>query len=94
MGAELDISDRARLFAAVDMSAADGLIAGWDSKYHYGWWRPSTAIRLADEDGNPATAADATWELLLANPAYPDHVSGFCTQAGRRAQGAGALPRR
>jgi hypothetical protein len=79
---ELDISDSARLFAAVDMSAADAAAACWDSKFHFGLWRPITAIRLADEDGNPATEADPTWDSLLVNPPYPDHVSGFCSQAG------------
>ncbi len=74
---EMDISDRARLFAAVSMSIADAVITVWDAKVHYGFWRPSTAIQLADEDGNPATAADPTWEPLLPNPAYPDYTSGL-----------------
>ena len=51
----MDISDTARLFAAVDMSITDSIIAVWDSKYHYGYWRPITAIQLADTDGNPDT---------------------------------------
>ena len=46
----LDISDSARLFAAVDMSAADGAITAWDSKLEFGYWRPVTAIQLADTD--------------------------------------------
>ncbi|HZO27290.1 MAG TPA: vanadium-dependent haloperoxidase [Chloroflexota bacterium] len=74
---EMDISDRARLFAAVDMSIADTTITVWDSKVHYGIWRPIHAIRLADEDGNPATAADPTFEPLIPNPPYPDYTSGF-----------------
>ncbi len=78
----LDISDSARLFAAVEMSAADGIIACWDSKFHFGLWRPITAIRLADDDGNPATVADATWEPLLPNPPYPDYVSGLNSAVG------------
>jgi hypothetical protein len=78
----LDISESARLFAAVDMSIADAVGVAWDSKLHYGFWRPITAIRLADDDGNPATAADPTWEPLLVTPPYPDHTSGFCSVAG------------
>ena len=74
---EMDISDRARLFAAVSMSIADTTITVWDSKVHYGIWRPIHAIRLADEDGNPATAADPTFEPLIPNPPYPDYTSGF-----------------
>ena len=72
----LDISDRARLFAAVTMSVADAGIVCWDCKYHYGLWRPITAIRLAAEDGNPATEADPAWEPLIVTPPYPDYSSG------------------
>jgi hypothetical protein len=74
---EMDISDRARLFAAVSMSIADTTITVWDAKNYYGFWRPSTAIQQADQDGNPATAADPAWEPLLPNPAYPDYTSGL-----------------
>ena len=73
----MDISDTARLFGAVDMSITDSIIAVWDAKYHYGYWRPITAIQLADTDGNPDTVADAAWEPLVATPPYPEYVSGF-----------------
>jgi hypothetical protein len=73
----LDISDSARLFAAVDMSIADTAIAVWDGKFFYGWWRPMTAIREADSDGNPLTTGIPSWEPLLANPPYPDWPSGL-----------------
>jgi hypothetical protein len=79
---ELDISDSARLFAAVDMSAADGVITSWDSKLEFGLWRPVTAIRLADTDGNPNTDPDPTWLPLLATPPYPDYTSGLTTLMG------------
>ena len=72
----LDISDRARLFAAVTMSVADAGIVCWDCKYHYGLWRPITAIHQAAADGNPATEADPAWEPLLNTPPYPDYSSG------------------
>jgi hypothetical protein len=74
---EMDISDRARLFAAVSMSIADAIIACWDCKVLYGLWRPSTAIQLAEEDGNPATTAVSGWEPLIPNPAYADYSSGL-----------------
>jgi hypothetical protein len=74
---EMDISDRARLFAAVTMSVADAIITVWDSKAHFGFWRPITAIQQADEDGNPATTADPTFEPLIATPPYPDYTSGL-----------------
>jgi hypothetical protein len=73
----LDIVDAARLFAAVGMSVADAFISIWHAKYLYGFWRPLTAINLADTDGNPATVADPTWTPLLVNPPYPDYVSGY-----------------
>lgn len=78
----LDISDSARLFAAVEMSIADAVIAAWDGKLQYGWWRPITAIRLADDDGNPATEAVPGWEPLVVNPPYPDWPSGLCNVMG------------
>jgi hypothetical protein len=73
----LDISDSARLFAAVDLSMADAAIAVWDGKFHYGWWRPITAIREADTDGNPKTAGVPGWTPLLGTPPYPDWPSGL-----------------
>jgi hypothetical protein len=73
----LDIVDAARMFAAIDMSVADALISVWRAKYDDGFWRPITAIQLADTDGNPATTADPSWMPLLATPPYPDYPSGY-----------------
>jgi hypothetical protein len=73
----LDITDSARMFADVDMTVADALIVAWQAKLTYGFWRPSTAIQLADTDGNPATTADPAWTPLLVNPNYPDYISGY-----------------
>jgi hypothetical protein len=74
----LDISDSARLFAAIDLSMADSAIAVWDAKFRYGWWRPITAIREADTDGNPNTAGVPGWTPLIVTPPYPDWPSGLC----------------
>jgi len=74
----LNISDSARLFAAADLAGSDSGIAAWDAKVHYHWWRPVTAIRLADTDGNPDTTADTLWEPLITTPPYPDWPSGLC----------------
>jgi hypothetical protein len=74
----LNISDSARLFAAADLAGSDSGIAAWDSKVHYHWWRPVTAIRLADDDGNLDTAGDPLWEPLITTPPYPDYPSGLC----------------
>jgi membrane-associated phospholipid phosphatase len=71
----LDVWDAARLFALVNMALADSYIAGWDSKLHYDFWRPVTAIRMAAEDFNPATIADPEWEPLLPTPPVQDHPS-------------------
>ena len=79
---QLDISDSARLFAAAAMSMADGAIASWDSKLEYGFWRPVTAIQLADTDGNPDTLPDPGWLPLIATPPYPDYISGLTSVVG------------
>ena len=74
---DLDIVDAARMFAAIDMSLADAEISVWYAKYVDGFWRPITAINLADTDGNPATVADPTWVPLLTTPPYPEYPSGY-----------------
>jgi len=78
----MDISDRARLFAAVNMSVADAIISCWEAKVHYGFWRPITAIHQAEDDGNSATTADPTWDTLIPTPPYPDYTSGGNSIAG------------
>jgi membrane-associated phospholipid phosphatase len=69
-----NLETTARLFAVLNLSFADSTIAFYDAKYHYQLWRPITAIRLADTDGNPATVADPTWTPLAVtapDPSYP-----------------------
>jgi hypothetical protein len=58
------------------LTAADAQIACFQDKERWHFWRPVTAIRLADQDGNPATAPDPTWTPLIGTPPYPDHPSG------------------
>jgi hypothetical protein len=70
-----DLSERARTFALLNMVMADAYIAGWDSKYHYNFWRPVTAIHLAGNDGNPNTAPDLSFDPLLITPPVPDMPS-------------------
>jgi hypothetical protein len=74
--------DQARLLALANMATADALISSWDSKVHYVFWRPVTAIVLADQDGNPKTQADASWQPLINTPPYPDYTSGANNVAG------------
>jgi membrane-associated phospholipid phosphatase len=69
----------ARLLAELNVALADAAIAAWDAKYTYDFWRPVTAIRLADTDGNAATVADPDWLPLLTTPNHPDYVAGHAT---------------
>jgi hypothetical protein len=78
----LSIVKNARLFAMLYMSGADALISVWDDKAHFSFWRPITAIREADTDGNSATAPDAAWLPLIPNPPYPEHSSGHTGLSG------------
>lgn len=71
-----NIGDSARLLALGTLAIADSFITSWDSKSHYVFWRPITAIREGDNDGNPRTAGDPTWEPLLNTPNYPEYTSG------------------
>ncbi|MFZ5895391.1 MAG: phosphatase PAP2 family protein [Myxococcota bacterium] len=70
------IEQNARLFALLNVALADARIATWDAKYLRGYWRPITAIRLGERDGNPATAGDASWRPLIETPGHPSFVSG------------------
>jgi hypothetical protein len=85
---ELDMAGAARMFAMGDMAGADGAISCWNDKYYWNFWRPLTAIRLADTDGNPATVADPTWTPLfsgappLTTPPFPDHPAGHTCISG------------
>jgi hypothetical protein len=72
----LSIGDNARLMALMTFSMADAIISSWDSKVTYVSWRPLTAIRLGNDDGNPDTVGDPTWEPLINTPNYPDQTSG------------------
>ncbi|MCW3066930.1 MAG: haloperoxidase [Solirubrobacterales bacterium] len=78
------LSQAARTFAALNLTFADSVIAFYDAKYTYRLWRPVTAIRTADTDGNPDTAADPNWTPLsatAADPAYPG-AHGTISAAG------------
>jgi membrane-associated phospholipid phosphatase len=76
------LEQNARLFALLNISMADAAIVAWDAKYHYAFWRPITAIRAGDTDGNAATDKDATWVPLLVTPPFPEYVSGHSTFSG------------
>jgi membrane-associated phospholipid phosphatase len=69
----------ARILALLNIAMADAAIACWEAKYYYVFWRPITAIPLADSDGNAATSPDANFEPLFATPAHPEYPSGHST---------------
>lgn len=77
-----DLGDSARLLALLNVALADAGIVCWETKYHYNWWRPITAIRAGDTDGNPDTAPDPNWKPLIPTPPFPEHTSGHSTFSG------------
>ena len=77
-----DIGDSARMYALAEAALADAQIACWDSKYFYTFWRPITAIRLGDQDGNRATEVDPDWQPLINTPNFPEYPSGHAAISG------------
>ncbi|MBK8040475.1 MAG: vanadium-dependent haloperoxidase [Verrucomicrobiaceae bacterium] len=82
---QVPIGKAAELFATLNLTMADTCITIWDSKYHYNYWRPVTAIQRAEEDNNAATATDKAWEPLLVTPPHPEYVSGHSGVSGAAA---------
>jgi hypothetical protein len=78
----LDQTDNARLFALLSMAAANSFIVDWDAKFTYNRWRPVTAIRNGDADGNDATERDPGWTSLNATPMHPEYPSQAAIFAG------------
>src|SRR5262245_55351656 len=70
--------ERARLFALANVAALASVVAVVDAKYEYAFWRPITAIRRADIDGNDATDAAPTWLPLLETPLHPEYPCAHC----------------
>jgi hypothetical protein len=81
-GAGHSLVQNARLWALVSLVQADTYIAVFDAKYAYNFWRPLTAIRDGDLDGNDATAPDAGWLPLLETPMHPEYPCAHCINAG------------
>ena len=72
---ERSLSENARTFALLNMALSDGLASVMEAKYHYVFWRPYTAIRAGDTDGNPRTDPDPTWNPLISTPCFPSYPS-------------------
>jgi hypothetical protein len=77
-----DVLRNARLYATVAQAMDDALIAVFDAKYAYNFWRPSTAIRNAEIDGNDATEPDATWASMIDTPMHPEYPCAHCILSG------------
>jgi hypothetical protein len=72
----LSLAENARLFALLNMAIADAAIAVFEAKFVYHLWRPVTAIRAGDLDGNPETEPDPAYTTFIPTPPYPDYPSG------------------
>lgn len=77
-----EVTQNARLFAAAAQAMDDALIAVFDAKYHYHFWRPVTAIRNGDTDDNDATEREPSWTPLIEAPMHPEYPSGHAILAG------------
>jgi PAP2 superfamily len=78
----MDVVDSARLMALGGMAINDAFIAVTDAKYHYNFWRPVTAIRNGDIDGNPATDREASWQPIADTPTHPEYPCAHCIVSG------------
>ena len=78
----LDLLTNARLFALLNMAFQDAVQSVFEAKYHYRFWRPVTAIRAADTDGNPATAPELDWLPLLVTPPHPEYPAAHGVVSG------------
>jgi hypothetical protein len=81
-----DIWQHARLFGLLNFALADGYIGTFETKYHYKFWRPLAAIRLADGHGNPDTIADPNWDSLDPTPPFPEYDSAHAVEGGAAAE--------
>jgi len=79
---QMTVLDSARFMALMMIALNDALIASFDAKYHYEFWRPITAIRNGDIDGNPATDREATWQPITATPMHPEYPCAHCIASG------------
>jgi hypothetical protein len=77
-GKNMGVVETARFMAVAAAAEMDALIAVFDAKYHYGFWRPLTAIRNGDIDGNPATDRVSTWQPIDLTPMHPEYPCAHC----------------
>jgi len=82
----LDLSEEVRLFALFYLAAADASIACWEAKYAYNFWRPETAIRNGEFDGNDLTAGNSLWSPFVTTPPHPEYPSAHSTNSSAMAK--------
>jgi hypothetical protein len=93
-----DLTQNARLLAVIGQAMDDAIIAVFDAKYYYNFWRPITAIRNGDKDGNDATERDPSWAPFIETPMHPEYPCAHCISAAtvaavlRAEIGTGAVP--
>lgn len=94
----MPLPQRARMFALLNIAMFDAYLAVFDTKYHYNFWRPITAIRNGDQDGSDATERDPAWRPLIDTPPHPEYPCAHCAADGaagvilKSAFGAGTVP--
>ena len=92
------LAESARLFMSLNVASFDAYLAIFDAKYQYGFWRPVTAIRNGDRDGNDATERDAAWLPAITTPVHPEYPCAHCVVDGaagvvmKSVFGSGAVP--
>ena len=79
----LNLREAARALAMADTAMTDAIIACWDAKHTYAFWRPASAIPAGDTDGNPRTSADPAWQALRPTPNHPEYPRRTTASAAR-----------
>jgi membrane-associated phospholipid phosphatase len=87
----MSLMQHARLYAALNAAMSDAIATTLESKFYYNFWRPLTAIRAADTDGNPLTVKDPNWEPAFITPPVPDYPSGHAAAGAAAAEVLSAL---
>jgi membrane-associated phospholipid phosphatase len=87
----MSLMQHARLYAALNAAMSDAIATTLESKFYYNFWRPLTAIRAADTDGNPLTVKDPYWEPAFITPPVPDYPSGHAAAGAAAAEVLSAL---
>jgi hypothetical protein len=88
---EMSVLDSARFMAVITAAEADAMIAVMDAKYKYAFWRPITAIRNGDIDGNAATERDASWQPIDNTPMHPEYPCAHCIVSSALASAVEAM---